>query len=198
MCIRDSSPAEYEQALQQILSGSERTTALIDNLLTLARTDSGRESLKLETVDLSVVMAELVAAARKLADARGLSFEASLPDGPCPVVGDTAALQRLAMILIDNAIKYTPAPGSVRMSIGKEAVSAILEVRDSGIGIAAEDLPHIFERFYRADKARGCDGGAGLGLAIAKWIVEQHRGEIQIESCPGQGSTFRVHLPLET
>lgn len=183
-------------ALQQILSESERTTALIDNLLTLARADSGRESLKLASVDLSAAMEEPVAAARKLAEARGLSFEASLPDCPCPVTGDAASLQRLGMILIDNAIKYTPAPGLVRMSLGTEAGSAILEVRDSGIGISPEDLPYIFERFYRADKARGCDGGAGLGLAIAKWIVEQHHGEIQVESRPDQGTTFRAHLPL--
>ncbi|MFZ5898164.1 MAG: sensor histidine kinase, partial [Bacillota bacterium] len=175
---RKRSPAEYEQALQQILAESERTTALIDNLLTLARGDSGREGLRFETVDLSVAMEEPLAAARKLAEARGLSFEASLPDNPCRVVGDTAALQRLAMILIDNAIKYTPAPGLVRVFIVKDASSALLEVRDSGIGISPEDLPHIFERFYRADTARGCNGGAGLGLSIAKWIIEQHHGEI--------------------
>lgn len=189
-------PGEYEEALQQILSESERTTSLIDNLLTLARADSGRESLKLEPVDLRLAIEESVAAARRLAEARGLSFEARLADGPCPVIGDTAALRRLAMILIDNAIKYTPAPGSVRMSIEKEASSAVLEVRDSGIGVSPEDLPHIFERFYRADKARGCDGGAGLGLAIAKWIAEQHGGQIAVESMPGKGSTFRVAFPL--
>jgi len=189
-------PAEYEQALQQILGESERTTALIDNLLTLARADSGRESLKLETVDLSAAMEEPLDAAQKLAEARGLSFEARLPDGPCPVIGDTAALQRLAMILIDNAMKYTPVPGSVRMFIGKEGASAILEVQDSGIGISAEELPHIFERFYRADKARRCDGGTGLGLSIAKWIVDQHRGEIAVESAPSKGSLFRVTFPL--
>ena len=189
-------PAEYEQALRQILSESERITALIDNLLTLARADSGCETLKLEAVDLSAAMQEPVAAGRKLAEARGLSFEARLSDGPCPVTGDTAALRRLAMILIDNAMKYTPAPGWVRVSIRKAAGSAILEVQDSGIGISTEDLPHIFERFYRADKARGCDGGAGLGLSIAKWIVEQHGGEIKVASGPSQGATFRVHLPL--
>jgi len=189
-------PAEFEQALRQILSESERTTALIDNLLTLARADSGRETLKLEPVDLSAAMQEPVAAARKLAEARGLSFEARLLDGPCLVTGDTAALRRLAMILIDNAMKYTPAPGWVRIAIRKAVGSAIFEVQDSGIGISVEDLPHIFERFCRADKARGCDGGAGLGLSIAKWIVEQHGGEIRVESGPSQGATFRVHLPL--
>jgi len=141
-------------------------------------------------------MDEPLAAARKLAEARGLSFEARLPDGPCQVIGDSAALRRLAMILIDNAMKYTPAPASVEVTVENRGSSAVLEVQDSGIGISSEDLPHIFERFYRADKVRGRDGGAGLGLAIAKWIVEQHRGEIRVESMPGQGSTFRVYLPL--
>ena len=193
---RGALPAEYEQALQQILSESERTTTLIDNLLTLARADSGRVSLKLEPVDLTAAMDEPVAAARKLAEARGLSFEARLPDGPCPVIGDTAALRRLAMLLIDNAMKYTPAPGLVEVVVENRGGSAVLAVQDSGIGISPEDLPHIFERFYRADKVRGRDGGAGLGLAIAKWIAEQHRGEIQVESTAAKGSTFRVYLPL--
>jgi signal transduction histidine kinase len=193
---RGALPAEYEQALQQILSESERTTVLIDNLLTLARADSGRVNLKLEPVDLSAAMDEPVAAARKLAEARGLSFEARLPDGACPVIGDTAVLGRLAMLLIDNAIKYTPAPGSVGVAVENRGDWAVLEVQDSGIGISPEDLPHIFERFYRADKARGRGGGAGLGLAIAKWIAEQHGAEIRVESTPAEGSTFRICLPL--
>ena len=190
-------PAEYEQALQQILSESERTTVLIDNLLTLARADSGREGLKLESVDLSAAMEEPVAAARKLAEARGLSFEARLPEGPCPVIGDAAALRRLAMLLIDNAMKYTPAPGSVGVAVENRGGSAVLEVRDSGIGISPEDLPHIFERFYRADKARSREaGGAGLGLSIAQWIAIAHNGRIEVASAPEGGTTFRVSIPV--
>ncbi|MEK7754427.1 MAG: heavy metal sensor histidine kinase [Acidobacteriota bacterium] len=190
-------PAEYEEALQQVLTESERTTELIDNLLTLARADSGREGARLAPLDLKSALAETIDAGQKLAESRGLAFEVSMPDRACPVIGDATMLRRLVVILIDNALKYTPPPGSIRVSLEQDGSSAVLLVRDTGIGIAAEDLPHIFERFYRADKARGRDGGAGLGLAIAKWIVEQHRGDIRVEkSTPAQGSTFWVCLPL--
>jgi signal transduction histidine kinase len=153
--------------------------------------------MKFEPLDLSAAMEEPVAAARKLAEARGLSFDVRLPDGPCPVTGDTAALQRLAVILIDNAMKYTPAPGSVDVTVANRGGSAVLEVQDSGIGISPEDLPHIFERFYRADKARSREaGGAGLGLSIAQWIAVAHNGRIEVASAPEGGTTFRVSIPV--
>lgn len=190
------SPGEYEQALQQVLAESERTTEVIDNLLTLARADSGREDTRLDPLDMNTALEGALIAGQGLAESRGLSFEGRLSERACPVLGDAAMLRRLAMILIDNAIKYTPAPGPVQVSLDQDGNSAILEVRDSGIGISKDDLPHIFERFYRADKARGRDGGAGLGLAIAKWIVDQHRGEIHVESTPGKGSTFTISMPL--
>ncbi len=107
-------------------------------------------------------------------------------------------LRRLALILIDNAVKYTENPGAVEARIDSSGESALLEIRDTGIGIPSEDLPHIFERFYRADPARGSErGGAGLGLAIAHWIVQNHGGEIAVESSPRYGSMFRVSLPLK-
>ena len=114
------------------------------------------------------------------------------------VSGDRGTLRRLLIVLLDNAVKYTPAGGKVRISVNHEAQRAVVEVRDSGVGINEADLPHIFERFYRSDKSRSRDsGGAGLGLSIAKWIVEAHRGAIQVESQPERGSTFRVLLPKE-
>lgn len=189
-------PAEYEQALQQILSESERTTDLIDNLLTLARADSGWEDTRLEPLDMNTALEEAFIAGQTLAESRGLSFEGRISERACVVLGDAAMLRRLAMILIDNATKYTSAPGSVQMSLSHGGESAILEVRDSGIGILPEDLPHIFERFYRADQARGCDGGAGLGLSIARWIVDRHHGSIDVTSHPGKGSTFTISIPL--
>jgi signal transduction histidine kinase len=113
------------------------------------------------------------------------------------VEGDSHALNRLFLILIDNAVKYTPSRGSINVSLDKTDSLAVAEFRDTGIGIAAEDQPHIFDRFYRADKARSREfGGVGLGLSIARWVAEAHGGSIAVESSPGGGSVFRVRLPL--
>lgn len=136
---------------------------------------------------------------QKLAEAKRLVFEVRQPDHPVIVDGDPPALRRLFLILIDNAVKYTAAGGhvTIRMAPGDGIVT--VEVRDSGIGIPQEHLPRIFERFYRADKARSAQtGGAGLGLAIASWIVNVHGGSIEVQSRAGEGSTFRVSLPLAT
>jgi signal transduction histidine kinase len=112
------------------------------------------------------------------------------------VQGDPDRLKQLLLILVDNAIKYTPEAGEIRLTLRLEAGSALVTVSDSGIGIDPEDLPHLFDRFYRADRARARDhGGTGLGLAIAKWIAERHGGQITVESAPGNGTTFSVRLP---
>jgi signal transduction histidine kinase len=132
-----------------------------------------------------------------LASSKGLGFTEELAKESLVVQGDAQALRRLVLILIDNAVKYTTAPGAVQVRLGSSDRNAVLEVQDTGIGITPDDLPHIFERFYRADPARGSDsGGAGLGLSIAQWIAQQHGGEIAVESRPGRGSTFRVSLPM--
>jgi signal transduction histidine kinase len=105
-------------------------------------------------------------------------------------------LRRLADILLDNAFKYTPSPGSVKLVLTQTEENAVISVQDSGVGIAQEERGKIFDRFYRLDKSRNrLQGGAGLGLAIAKWIVSQHHGSILVESNPGEGATFRVELP---
>ena len=120
-----------------------------------------------------------------------------VPDRPIAVQGDVQALRRLFLILIDNAVKYTPPEGSVTVSACETNNIAVVTVADTGIGIPPENLPHIFERFYRVDKARSREqGGAGLGLSIGCWIVEAHNGKILAESQVGEGSTFRVELPL--
>jgi signal transduction histidine kinase len=113
------------------------------------------------------------------------------------VVGDRDALRRLFLILLDNAVKYTPAGGEIAVSIDDASGAVRVAVRDTGIGIAPEHLPHVFERFYRADRARSrAEGGAGLGLAIGRWIAEAHGGGVRAESEPQRGSTFTVELPL--
>jgi len=111
--------------------------------------------------------------------------------------GDPDGLKQLLLILVDNAIKYTPEGGRVQLAMRTEPGAAVVTVADTGIGIDPEDIPHLFERFYRADKARSRDlGGTGLGLSIAKWIAESHGGHISVESTVGQGSTFTLRLPL--
>ncbi|HEY3973419.1 MAG TPA: ATP-binding protein [Candidatus Sulfotelmatobacter sp.] len=213
---RSRGEAEYKESLRHILLEAERTTALIEQLLSLARSDSGRETLDLQPVDLRQLLRDMVEGWRQVATIRNLEFYGSLgrtdsvphslPDALADslpdlsgsdlfVLGDETLLRRLADILLDNAFKYTSAPGSVRLSIESKNGSAAITVHDSGIGIAEEDQPKIFERFYRVDPARS-RGGAGLGLAIAQWIVTQHHGSIAVESRPGHGSTFRVELPV--
>jgi len=193
---RSRSEAEYKESLRHILLEAERTTTLIEQLLALARADSGRETLHMQPVDLRQTLGSVSDAWRQVATIRDLQFSASIDDPDAFVMGDEAMLRRLTDILLDNAFKYTPSPGAVRLGLEQKDESAVITVQDSGVGIAPEDQSKIFERFYRVDKARSrAQGGTGLGLAIAQWIVTQHRGTIAVESRPGEGSTFRVDLP---
>jgi heavy metal sensor kinase len=190
---------EYAEALDRILAESERTTQLIEDLMLLARADADAEELPPEPVRLDELALSACADARVLAEAAGMVQSA---DGltPCTVSGDRRALRRLVLILLDNAIKYSNPGGHVRLGVSLYARGnerrAVLSVQDTGVGIAPEDLPHVFERFYRAskDRSRKIDG-VGLGLSIARTIARRHGGEIEVESRPGAGSTFRVFLP---
>jgi len=194
---RSRGEAEYKESLRHVLLEAERTTALIEQLLSMARADSGRETLHLQPVDLRQTLGSVVDGWRQVATIRNLQFSASLAAPELSVLGDETLLRRLADILLDNAFKYTSSPGSVYLSLEAKGDSAVIMVQDSGVGIAEEEQGKIFERFYRVDKARSREqGGAGLGLAIAQWIVTQHGGSIAVESRPGQGATFRVELPL--
>ena len=194
---RSRGEAEYQESLRHVLLEAERTTALIEQLLALARTDSGRETLHMQPVNLVQTLNNVGEGWRQVATIRNLEFSVQVPAQDTFVMGDEAALRRLADILLDNAFKYTPSPGSVHLSFQQLGERAVIVVEDSGVGIAEEDQPKVFERFYRVDKARSREqGGAGLGLAIAQWIVAQHRGSITIASRPGHGATFHVELPL--
>jgi signal transduction histidine kinase len=196
---RSRGEAEYKESLRHILLEAERTTVLIEQLLSLARTDSGRETIQLQPVDLNQTLRSVVDGWQRVATIRNLQFSASLDvtDFFVFVLGDETLLRRLADILLDNAFKYTSPPGSVHLSLEPKGESAVITVQDSGVGIAEEEQSKIFERFYRVDKARSrAQGGAGLGLAIAQWIVTQHRGSIGVESRSGDGATFRVELPM--
>jgi signal transduction histidine kinase len=195
---RRSEP-EYREALDEVLAESVRTTGLIDNLLTLARADAGKEILDRTAVDLGSLVVEVCGQAEKLTHQKGIALVCQAPDVAVTVSADRGALRRVFFILLDNALKYTPAGGRIQASVKQEPERVIVEVRDTGIGIGEQDLPHIFERFYRSDKSRSRDsGGAGLGLSLAKWIVDAHGGAIHVESAPGEGSSFHVSLPKGT
>jgi heavy metal sensor kinase len=188
--------AEYKESLHHILREAERTTLLIEQLLELARADSGREALNMHPLELQPIVRSVAANWEKAATARNLQLSTEIQEQSAMVMGDEALLRRLLDILIDNALKYTPSPGSVGIAVEVREDVAAITVQDSGVGIAPEDQARIFERFYRVDKARNrSHGGVGLGLAIAQRIVVQHGGSISVESGPGNGSRFRVGLP---
>ena len=181
----------------QILAEAERTSRLIDSLLLLARADAGEGGLQHELTDVSSSVREAMEQGRSLAAEKWIELTANLNSDPIVAHGDGEALRRLFFILIDNAIKYTPEGGKVHIRLEALLGQATINVTDSGIGIADSDRPHIFDRFWRADKVRSRGvGGAGIGLSIARWIVEQHHGSIEVQSQPSQGSTFTVKIPL--
>jgi len=195
---RSRTEDEYRETLARILSTSEETTHLIENLLTLARADAGAADLHFDVVDLLPHVEKVSAEAVILAAGKSIEIQKQLPPGPIQISADPAAIERLLRIVLENAVKYTPQGGRVELSLSNGAGNARIEVRDNGIGISEKDLPHVFERFYRADQARSREpgGGSGLGLAIARWIVDMHRGTIEAQSTLGSGSVFRMTLPI--
>lgn len=187
------SEADRDEALGEIEREATRLGRLVADLLALAHADAGIAIVQRQ-VDLDVVVLDAFRTARPLAQRQELSLD---PFEPIQVCGDADRLKQLVLILLDNAIKYTPVGGSVTLGLASADTNAIITVADSGVGIASADLPHVFERFYRADPARGRDpGGTGLGLPIAQWIVTQHGGAIDLHSIPDQGTTATIRLPL--
>ena len=178
-------------ALQDIDTESAHLGDLVDQLLLLARADSGGLEIERRPTDLSDAAVEAASGLRALADEAGVRLELDLE--PAPLEGDPDRLRQLVSLLLDNAIRHSPAAGTVRVRARAAGSAVTLEVEDEGPGIAPEELPHIFERFYRGASAP--PGGSGLGLAIADWIVTRHGGSIEAENLPGQGARFRVRLP---
>jgi heavy metal sensor kinase len=197
VALRGPQPGgEHGTALRHMLAEIERTTHLVENLLLIAKADSGDAQLQRRPVDLVETISDACEQASILAQVKGIKFETRLPDKTVWVTGDAHALRRLFLILLDNAVKYTPQGGMFEVSLAEGDGFVIGSVRDTGIGIAADDLPHIFDRFYRVDRARSRDqGGTGLGLAIGRWIIEAHGGTISVQSELNRGSLFRVQLP---
>jgi len=173
-----------------------RVQRLTQDLLTLARSDSGELELMTAPVDLATLAADVVRRITPLAQAKGVHLELHAEADTAAVEADPERLQQVLLILLDNAIKHTPAQGRVAVQVSHHGpLHAQVLVEDSGSGIAAEDLPRIFDRFYRADKARS-DGGTGLGLAIAKMLVEAHGGHLVLTSTRGVGTLVTVSLPF--
>src|SRR5881394_1245414 len=191
-------PQETLATLEETLQEIKRMTELVDALLTLARADEGIAPLHREPVDLRAILEEARETGELLAEQAGVRMDLATPPEPVIVPVDASRIRQLILNLVTNAVKYTPSGGSVRMQLGQANGRVTLTVADTGIGIAAGDLPHIFDRFWRADSARTRTGerpGAGLGLAICKWIAEAHGGKIDVMSRPGRGTTFTVTLP---
>jgi signal transduction histidine kinase len=178
-----------EPSLDAIQAESERMTRLVGDLLLLAQADAG-QSLRRERVELDTILLQVFRQVRPLAE--GIEMTIGEED-QATILGDPDRLKQLLLNLVDNAIKYTPKGGQVTLGLRRAQDRAALSVADTGVGIPAEDLPRIFERFYKADRARS-GGGTGLGLAIAKHIVQGHGGRIWAESVEGQGSTFYFSL----
>jgi heavy metal sensor kinase len=188
---------DYRQSLETISQESRQMSSLIDQLLTLARADAGKEQWNFAEVDLGELIVNLSSDVEVLCQEKGLRFQLGRTEN-LVVKGDEARLRELFMNLLNNAVRYTPGPGAVSVSARGEGQMAVVAIADTGIGIPAEEIPLIFERFYRVDKARlRTEGGTGLGLAISKHIAEAHGGRIEVESQVGVGSTFSVWLPLQ-
>ncbi|HET9346478.1 MAG TPA: HAMP domain-containing sensor histidine kinase [Candidatus Limnocylindrales bacterium] len=183
--------ASVDGALDDVDAEVVRLTSLVDDLLLLARSDSGAVAIARQPLDLGDVAA---AAASSMAKPAGAKDVRVLVDPePAMVEGDSTRLRQLVMILVDNAIRHSPAGGEVRVAVRRSGGAAFLDVEDQGRGIHPEDMPHVFDRFWRASGAPS--GGTGLGLAIAKWIVDRHRGFITVSNREGGGAHFRVQLP---
>ena len=183
-----------EESISAIKTETEHMKTLVEQLLVLARGDSGRQQMNPEPMDLSALMDEVLDEYRMIDETHDWRRGAL---SPAPATADPALIKQAARVLVDNAMRYTPEGGSIRLSAGTENGSAYFEVQDSGIGIDAEDVPHVFDRFFRADPARARQsGGTGLGLSIARWIVERHGGHFEVLSRPGIGTRIRVVLPV--
>ncbi|MDU4960241.1 MAG: HAMP domain-containing sensor histidine kinase [Sporomusaceae bacterium] len=182
--------------LHTIMKEVSRMTKLITSLLTLARFDANQTELQLSQVDLGELIELVAEHFRPLEELEQKRLAVAVgPD--VKLTGDRDRLHQLLVILIDNAFKYTPKGGLIEIAAERQDKNVVFSVRDSGCGIKPENLPHIFDRFFREDKARSRDkGGIGLGLAIAKWIVDTHEGRINVASQPGVGSVFKVSLPV--
>ncbi|MCU0510222.1 MAG: cell wall metabolism sensor histidine kinase WalK [Anaerolineae bacterium] len=186
-------PTMRNESLAAIGNETARMRRLVNDLLLLAQADAGLQ-LQLQPVELDTLILDVYRQGQVISQNTGVRVRLGTED-QAVVLGDADRLRQLLLNLVDNAIKYTPSGGDVTLTLKREAGWVLVSVADTGCGIPEEDLPHIFERFYRADRSRARPGGAGLGLSIAKWVAEAHGGELEVESEVGQGTVFTLYLP---
>lgn len=186
-------PAILEESIEALKNESEHMKELIEQLLFLARGDSGRNTLHKTTVDLKQVMYEVWEESVMIDASHVYELDINETEPDCTVEGDPAMLKQSIRIFVQNAGKYSGKGDTIRLAVGHQGSQVYYLVQDEGIGMKQNDIVHIFERFYRSDKARSSDtGGSGLGLSIAKWIIDAHNGQIQVLSRPEIGTRFTV------
>jgi len=194
---RERTPAEYQSAIAKMLRETGRMSTLIDDLLMLARADQEAESMSVSGVGLDDLVAEACDDYQILADQKSIRLDRSLNASGAIIEGNSSALRRMLIVLLDNGIKYAPADGEVGVSTRVQNGLVVLQVRDNGPGITADSLPHLFDRFYRSDSSRARTvGGAGLGLALAKSIADRHGANITASSPEERGALFSVAFPV--
>lgn len=187
--------SESHAGFREIVEETAKATLLLDDMLTLARADEEFATNAMEKINLADAVEQAYGLARPFAKEHNLDLNLSLETPFAYVLGDLTTLRRLIWILLDNALKYTKSPGRIDVALSKTANRATVTVRDSGMGISEADLPHIFDRFYRADPSRGQSEGTGLGLAIAMWIADMHHADLTVASELNIGTTFQLVLP---
>ena len=190
--------ASQSKWLDYSLLETQRMSKLVDDLLFLARADSQQLTLEIKQFSLDTALREVIESFGPLAEASGILLESSL-DSEITYSGDAFRIKQLLVILLDNALKYTPSGGQVTLGLQNWDTFVEITVSDNGEGIEPEHLAKIFERFYRVDKARSQQKeGTGLGLAIADWIIQSHHGQVKVSSSPGEGTTFVISLPHQS
>lgn len=195
----ERAPEEYRDVIGNSLLEVRHLARLSQNLLFLVRGQSGRVTLSFANVDITRLLSEIAKNVQLAAADRGLELSLSLPDEPVRAFVDADRFQQVFHNLFENAMRYTEPGGTIRLALTAAPDEARMEVADTGIGIPAADLPYVFERFFRSDRARRAyAGGSGLGLSIVRWIVEAHKGSVSIESGVGKGTSVTVTLPLIT
>ena len=188
--------ADLRATAGELLDEVQRLSRIVESLFALSRLDAGQAHTTHTRFDFARLVATTSEQMCLLAEDKGLEITCDTP-APVAIEGDPARIKQVVVNLLDNAIKYTPSGGRVKLGVHAEAGEAVLEVADTGIGIPPEAQPHVFERFYRVDAARNRDiGGAGIGLSIVKAICTAHSGRVELKSVPGTGSCFRVRLPM--